>query len=362
MSPDSTDHGPPTSASASSAPDPGPAEPVPSSGRTEDGARPRWWVTALWMGHGLLRMGLFSYLLVYGWTKLILMQMGQADYGRALTTMGEKSPMGLLWDFIAYAPTVQFLSGLVEVLAAVLLIWRRTAWLGGLLGAGAMGVVFLLNMAYDVPVKQLALAMAIGCLLVALPELRRLGGFLAGRPVGAITPPRPVPWPRVHAFTRWVFGSLGVLIAVAPSAAVPMMWPSELDSPLPGVYRVVEDTAEPAGQLAEDERWQAIAFGQYDHGDMSQLAIRTADGDLLEGTYTHDSGGGLELRLREPLKGDRPLNQEPRETVELTWQLDDGGRLHLEGEGHELIAEPDPELTYLHDRGFRWAPGPPVNR
>lgn len=334
---------------------------TPHASETVEQHRP-WWTTALWMGHGLLRMGLFAYLLVYGWSKLILMQMGRADYGAALVTMGEKSPMGVLWDFIAYAPTVQFLSGLVEVTAAVLLIWRRTAWLGGLLGAGAMGVVFLLNMAYDVPVKQLALALAIAALLVAVPELRRVGRFLSGREVGTVTEPRPVPWPRVHSVTRWALGGLGVLIAVAPVAAVPSMWWEEVDSSLPGVYRVVEDTAEPAEQLAEDDRWQAIALGQYDNGGRSRLAVRTADGKLLEGEYEYDSEGRLDLHLREPMAGDRPLNQDPVETVELTWEIGEEGRLHLKGEGHELIAEPDPELTYLYDRGFRWAPGPPVNR
>ena len=334
---------------------------APDRLRGEEQRRP-WWITALWMGHGLLRLFLFWYLLVYGWMKLALFQMGRLDYGAALTTLGEKSPMGLLWDFIAYAPTVQFLSGLVEVTAAVLLIWRRTAWLGGLLGAGAMGAVFLLNMAYDVPVKQLALVMAIAALLVAVPELRRVGRFLSGRAVGTVTEPRPVPWPRVHSVTRWAFGGLGVLIAVAPAVVVPSLWWKEVDSPLPGVYRVVEDTSEPAEQLAEDDRWQAIALGQYDYGDSSRLAIRTADGKLLEGQYEHGSDGRLDLHLREPMEGDRPLNQDPVETVELTWEIDDDGRLRLEGDGHELVAAPDPELTYLYDREFRWTPGPPVNR
>lgn len=335
---------------------------TPPPGPPGDAERSRWWVTALWMGHGLLRFGLFGYLLVYGWSKLILMQMGMADYGGALITMGEKSPMGLLWDFIAYAPVVQFLSGLVEVLAAVLLIWRRTAWLGGLLGAAALGVVFLLNMAYGVPVKQLSLALTVMGLLVALPELRRLGAFLAGRPVGPVTPPRPVPWPRVHAVTRWGVGTLGVLIAAGPVAVAPAMWPSEFDSPLPGVYRVVEDAAEPAEQLAGDERWQEIAFGQHDNGATGRLAIRVANGDLVEGTYAHDGDGGLELRLYGVMRGHRGLVRDVQETVELSWRVEDDGRLHLEGEGHDLVAESDPELRYLYDSEFSWAPQTSVNR
>ncbi|WP_235997462.1 hypothetical protein [Nocardiopsis coralli] len=342
-----------------SEPEPNASDTAPPDERTATPERPPGWVTALWMGHGLLRAGLFVYLLVYGWSKLFLMQMGQADFAGALVTMGEKSPMGLLWEFIAYAPAVQFLSGLVEVTAAVLLIWRRTAWLGGLLGAAALGVVYLLNLAYHVPVKGLALALTLGCVLVALPELRRLGAFLAGRAVGAFTPPRPVPWPRVHAVTRWVFASLGVLIAVSPVAAAPMFWAEEVDSELPGVYRVVEDTAAPADQLADDERWQAIAFGRYGDRERGQgrYVIRTADGGLIEGRYSDKGDDRLLLRVSE----DPPVSESSQETVELAWSLDDG-RLTLEGDGHDLVAETDPDLRYLYDQGFSWFSGEPDNR
>lgn len=57
--------------------------------------------------------------------------------------------MGLLWRFMAFSPTVQFLAGLAEVVAAVLLLFGRTAWLGALLAAIDMSVVFLLNLTFD---------------------------------------------------------------------------------------------------------------------------------------------------------------------------------------------------------------------
>lgn len=321
------------------------------------------WVTLLWVGHGLLRAGLFAYLMVYGWSKLLLFQMGQLDYSAALFAFGEKSPMGLLWSFVAYAPVFQFLSGLVEVLAGALLIWRRTAWLGGLVGAGAMSAVFLLNVLFDVPVKQLALAMAIGCVLVLLPDLPRLFRFLTGRPAEGATTPRPVPWPRVHSVTRWIFSSAGVLILLGPIALAPTLWVQESDSPLPGVYRVVSDTAEPAEQLSEDERWQEVAFGQYTSmSGRFMVTIRYANGDLREGWYEHSGEGEIDVALFPVLEGDRGLVREPGEPFTLSWSIQDDDGVRIEGAGQDLLLESDPELRYLYDREFSWAPSTPINR
>lgn len=143
-------------------------------------------VTAGWMAHWGLRVGLAVFLLVYGWAKVFPVQMGQADFGDALVQFGEMSPMGLLWRFMAFSPTFQFLSGVAEVLAGALLLWRPTVGLGALLGALDMGFVFLLNLEYDVPVKQLALALAIGCAIVFLPYLPRYARALLGH--GAVAP------------------------------------------------------------------------------------------------------------------------------------------------------------------------------
>ncbi|MEU2947213.1 hypothetical protein [Nocardiopsis alba] len=319
--------------------------------------------TLLWWGHGLLRVVVFGYLMIYGWSKLTLMQMGGLDYSAALYAFGEKSPMGLLWSFVAYAPVFQFLSGLVEVLAGVLLIWRRTSWLGGLLGSFAMGAVLLLNLLYDVPVKQLALFLLIACALILLPDLPRLYAFVLGRATPPASIPRPVPWPRVHAVTRWIFSSLAVLIALSPLLVFQEMAPRSEETPLSGVHRVVEDTAEPAALLVEDGRWREVAFGRYVlREETRSMTLRLANGVLHEGRYRHIGDDEIEVSLNPALEGDRPLTQEAEETFVLTWTVLDDGRIHLVGEGLDLVIESDPELRYLYDRGFSWAPGPPINR
>lgn len=322
-------------------------------------------VTLAWMLHWVLRMGLAAMLLVYGWSKVVLMQMGLGDYGDALTQFGEMSPMGLLWRFMAYAPVVQCLAGVAEVLAAALLLFRRTVWLGALLAVADMAVVFLLNMAYDVPVKQLAGIMGVAGIVILLPFLPRLLRFAAGRATGPALLPTPIPWPRLARFTRWL-GAIVAVAAVAGSGAV-FVWSaqgtSRVDGPLPGVYRVVEDAREPAAQLAEDDRWQQVAFGQWDYYDgRGRVGIRYANGDFQGGTYRLD-GDTVTLSLDRIREGSQPLGRNDYVAgFDLTWEELPDGRIALTGDRVDIVIESDAEARYLFDRDFSWDPRPPINR
>lgn len=86
--------------------------------------------------------------------------------------------MGLLWTFKGISPVVQFLAGLAEFVAAILLLWRRSAWFGGLSGFNDLTVVWLLSKTFDVPVKLPSAFQTLFYLLVLAPWLFR---FLAGR-------------------------------------------------------------------------------------------------------------------------------------------------------------------------------------
>ncbi|MEU6700128.1 hypothetical protein [Pseudonocardia sp. NPDC046786] len=67
----------------------------------------------LWVLHGLLRFLLIVWMIPYSWSKLNLTQMSRLDYSAALTTVGEKSPMGLLWTSPALGVLVVLLGGVL---------------------------------------------------------------------------------------------------------------------------------------------------------------------------------------------------------------------------------------------------------
>jgi hypothetical protein len=96
--------------------------------------------------------------------------------------------MGLLWTFMGHSPAYNFFTGFIEFLGAALLLFRRTATLGALIVIGAMSQVLMLNLSYDVPVKQLSIQLIVMACFIAAPDVKRLVALLVlNRP----TAPRP---------------------------------------------------------------------------------------------------------------------------------------------------------------------------
>ena len=327
-------------------------------------------------------MAAFVLLMPYALFKLGLMQMGRPDFPELLITLGEKSPMGLLWTFMGFSPVVQFLAGLAEFVAALLLLWRRTAWLGGLIGFIDLAVVWLLNMTFDVPVKIPSAIQALLYLLVLAPWLPRLFRFLAGRATEAVEPPRVITNNKVHRVTRF-FPAVAAVVALGAGGFVMVNGiPKALDregTELSGLYAVSGGDIEPAPVLADDRRWSEIAFGSFDgfeagnfyrvegetpEGDFHGLAaLRRASGDLHEGFYTLN-GDRVTIQLTAPMTDDG-VNAAPRgpieETMEFTWRAD-GDSLELTpADGEAFVLTPSKLGTTLLDRPFTWV-SPPFNR
>jgi hypothetical protein len=91
--------------------------------------------------------------------------------------VGSASPLALLWTLIGMHPSYEILCGALETLAAVLLIFRRTAMLGAMLTAVLMTNVLLYNLFFDVPVKLVAINLLVLDLALLAPDLRALYDF-----------------------------------------------------------------------------------------------------------------------------------------------------------------------------------------
>ncbi|WCZ31586.1 hypothetical protein [Corynebacterium massiliense] len=322
-----------------------------------------------WILHWIARLLICFMVLPYAVMKLNLMQMGVVDYSQLLITQGEKSPMGFLWTFMALSPVIQFTAGAVELLAGILVLWRRTAWLGGLIGTVSLGVVWLLNMTYDVPVKQLSFAQMVLFFLVLAPWLPRLGRFIAGRPVGPLEEPRLIESPKVHRFTRWFPAAATVVILAGSAYAAAVGLPHLLrpeSTQLAGVYEVTQDSDQPADSLADDTRWHYLALGNMDAGPDQEhmFSLRRVNGDLQYGFYTVD-GDHITLELSEPMTNDETnagpgWDEEPVETVELHWETTDDG-MRFTGDDSTRELERYELGEQLVSRPFSWT-GTPYNR
>jgi hypothetical protein len=299
-------------------------------------------------------------LLYNGVIKLGLHQFGVPDLGDALISQGEMSPMGLLSRMVGFSPTFQFLAGVAEVGAAAALIWRRTAAVGALITLASMSFVLVLNLGYDMPGKELSIALLVMAAVVLAPWCRRL--LLAVlTPGGVPDAPRP-------AFARSARGSR-VLTWVGPIAGwatlalvgtlVLAVQPSRtVDEGAPaGVWAV---QAETPVQADDPEAWQRVALGEVATNGELSVQVRTVSGDLLTGTYRRD-GDVLEMELR-PLREEglsvAEYAQSPSQQVTVTVEDQGEDTLLLHGDHGDLELTRDPEGTALYDRGFHWGLSP----
>lgn len=121
-----------------------------------------------------------SSMLVYGGVKVLKSQFPALQPSDLQTTYGESSPMGLLWRMMGLSTGYAMFTGVLELLGALLLFWRRTTLLGALLLSVALVQVVALNFAFDVPVKLGSMHLLAFTLVLLTPHARRLALFLFG--------------------------------------------------------------------------------------------------------------------------------------------------------------------------------------
>lgn len=127
-----------------------------------------------------IRYWLAIELISYGMYKVIQIQFLPPTLYDLDQPLGNSTPMGLAWKFFGHSATYNLFMGLAEVIPGILLLFRRTTLAGALLAIGVMTNVFVLNLTYDIPVKQFSGHLLLTAIVIAAPELRRLGQFLSG--------------------------------------------------------------------------------------------------------------------------------------------------------------------------------------
>jgi hypothetical protein len=154
-------------------------------------------------------------MIVYGAVKVIKVQFGEPPLHQLGASLGEHTPMGLLWTFLGASTPYTIFSGAAEMLAGLLLLFRRTTLLGAVVCIGVMANVVMLNFSYDVCVKLHSSHLLALAFLLAAPDLGRLVRFFV---LNRATPPaehRPVfrrPWLRRGAVVLMTVLCLGFTI------------------------------------------------------------------------------------------------------------------------------------------------------
>jgi len=308
-----------------------------------------------------VRLYVGAVLIGYGAYKVIQSQFPAPNLARLVQPYGDSSPMGLLWTFMGSSYLYNLFTGGAEIVGGAFLIIPPLATLGALLTIACMGNVFILNMAYDVPVKLFSFNLVVMAAFVALPDTERLLNlFVLNRPTTA-APARPLfVRPRLNDAIRWL---QLILLAVFLGLSLYQSWQGTkffatiaVPEPIKGVWTVnefVEDGKPQALTPGDSNRWFRIVL---DHSN--RISVEFVDAplqrygmELDESTHT--------LNLVAP--------NDPNWKSELKYETPKPDTLVLNGtiNGHpvSMTAHRKPLSDFrLLNRGFHWVSEAPFNR
>jgi uncharacterized membrane protein YphA (DoxX/SURF4 family) len=213
----------------------------------------------------VLRYALATTLLSYGMIKVIPTQFfGMPSLAELAKPYGDLSPFEVLWTFMGSSSAYTIFTGVIEVAAGLLLLFRRTTTLGAIVAAGALVNVAALDFSYDVPEKLDVLHLIAFALIVLAPDVPRLAdAIVLNRPAAPVAVTVRV---RHHRSTGW---NLAVIALVSYMLVTSVLMPFRIreqypaHGPLYGVYDVV--TFESNGRIIEPlttdrVRWRRIVF------------------------------------------------------------------------------------------------------
>lgn len=299
--------------------------------------------------HTYLRYFVAAMMLVYGFAKVYAIQFRTPWLGRYDQTIGEMSPMGLLWTFMGHSRAYTIFAGASEVVGGVLLLWRRTYVIGAFVVIAVMTNVVVLNFCYDVPVKLFSVELLAMTIAIGWPQLRRVVGAALGYRIDE-APPRP----RGSLATERVrFAAKLAMLAVL--ATIPLAHRSfdralvRKSTVLDGIWTVERmriDGVDKPALFTDDTRWRKLIVCSW-----GTVVRRATDRRVLLGPVEVTDRTLTVVRgfYRQSLAYDR---------VDATHVIVDGTldghALHLE------LALDDSPL--LRTRGFHWISEAPFHR
>ena len=125
-----------------------------------------------------IRFVLAVTMIEYGSWKIFPSQFLAPTTDRLVQPFGDFSPMELLWAFMGASVAYNVFAGLAEMAGGLLLSLRRTTLLGALICIGALSNVVMLNLSYDVTVKQFSTHLLLMAVFLAAHDSRRLANLL----------------------------------------------------------------------------------------------------------------------------------------------------------------------------------------
>jgi len=309
----------------------------------------------------MVRYALASAMLMYGLIKVFKSQFPFPGLTTLTQTYGESSPMGLAWNFMGYSTGYNLFAGGAEVLAGVLLLWRRTTTLGALVAVGVTAHIAAMNFCYDIPVKLFSSTLLLMAIYLFANDLRRfVDALVLGRATAAV-PLAPHFTGKRGRVTRIVAKVVFLLLMTMMAVMTWFMAREYGDDmakpPLYGLYTVesfsVDGVVRPP-LTTDKQRWQQFIVEAYGFA-----VVRTMDSEReFFGIETDPAKASFVLHRRK---------QDTPEDFTFTYEQPTPDQLIVRGTlaagALEVnLRKVDPQSFLLVNRGFHWVNEYPFNR
>lgn len=121
-----------------------------------------------------LAMEMFTYSLIKVWP----LQMPAPTISQLNTNFGDFNAAKLFWLTTGVSAGYQIFAGVIETIASLLLLYRKTTTIGALLFVSIMGPIVAINFGYDGGVQGVSVNLLILALILIAADFRRIWNFL----------------------------------------------------------------------------------------------------------------------------------------------------------------------------------------
>ena len=260
------------------------------------------------------------------------------DLSQLATPLGDFGPMRMSWMYMGYGSPYEVFAGVAEVVAGLLLLYRRTVTLGLLAAMGVFINVVMMNLTYDIPVKGFSMVLALCCLVLLVWDHQRLVSFLGlNQTTGDTRLYEPVDPGRGMRIARWVLKLYFIYIVIALCFFKDAKWYRDQHKPAvagpirTGVYAVRvfavnNDTIPPS--FLDSTRWKDIVF----EGRLAYGSVNSPDTSFAR---KYGYGRGMFHYETDSVAHLLKITSNHRPIMECRYELPDSNTVILKGRLHQ---------------------------
>jgi hypothetical protein len=295
-----------------------------------------------------IRFALAAQMFEYGMTKVIPNQFRSPPLVTLVQPVGYQTLVGILWASVGASTGYEIFLGCAEMIGGILLLIPRTTLLGALICLADMTQVFVLNMTYDIGLKQISFHLMLLSMFLLAADFTRLANFFfLGRTA------EPSVMPRANRISFALQLAVGIYLIGAQTFVNWSYWHTGGDgsprSALYGIWNVnelsVDGQVRPVDLNDYDRRWRRVIFDA-----PNVLAFQRTDDSIAHYGLSMDSfGKSLSLTKGNSRTWKSTFTYQRPSEDQLVLDGDmDNHRIHMQLQRVELDSFP------LRSSGFRW--------